>query len=412
MNPRDPSGRRVGLGSSTPSGDPRQMAGGTPTFPQPLEKYGTTPQALKNPSWLRRVLRGEQGAQHPAAILENLARAFDFPPSDVDHTICWFYGPTYEFHRLSRKIGDAVHLILQERSSAYGETAVSEELKYVGAGTMRPDDSGAQARQGGVAEYVRRWLSGDPSLGEIAPNFTRIWNQWLRSDDLRREDKIRRNALGRARVAIDIYQGLTPEEQLSLHVWPRSLSARTADAIRRVRDEGVMRTGRTLVWTWGPGVTLVLAWLLLSWAALSYQRNEPHVFTISGPVGEQVTVECWLDEWTTGVEIYIRTSDGQLEPVETWHYFDPPDAADDTDAFAEFDADALSRELGLPPPVPHPLRDAAVAACEQLAPPPLSRTRRANDAVARTAPIQVCRHGPIPPLTSWINAVGPATCVP
>ena len=62
-----------------------------------------------------------------------------------------------------------------------------------------------------------------------------------------------------------------------------------------------------------------------------------------------------LDEWATGVEIYIRASNGQLEPVETWHSFDPPDAADDTEVFAEFDADALSRELGLPPPVPHPL---------------------------------------------------------
>ena len=371
---------------SAPSGDPREMDGGTPTFPQPLEKYGTTLQALKNPSWLRRVLRGEQGAQHPATILDNLARAFDFPPSDVDNVICWFDGPPYEFHRLSRKIGDAVHLILQERSSAYGDSAVSEELKYVGATAMLPDGSEAQAQQDGVAEYVRRWLSGDPSLGEIAPNFTGIWNQWLRSDDLRREDKIRRNALERARVAIDIYQGLTPAEQLSLHVKPRSLSARTADAVQRIRDDGVMRTGRTLVRTWGPGVTLVLAWLLLNWAALSYQRNEPHVFTISGPAGEPVTVECWLDERATGVGIYIRASDGQLEPIETWHYFDPPDAADDIEAFAEFDGDAFTRELGLPRPVPHPLRDAAIAACEQLAPPPLT--------------------------PNFLDQLGPATCTP
>ena len=355
MNTRGPRGRRVGSDSSAPNGDPREMDGGAPIFPQPQEKYGTTPRALKNPNWLRRVLRGEQGAQHPATILEKLARAFDFLPRDGGY----------------RKIGEAVHLILHERSSAYGNAVVLEELKYVGAATMLADDSEARGQQGGVAEYVRRWLSGDPSLGEIAPNFTRIWNQWLRSDDLRREDKIRRNALERARVAIDIYQGLTPAEQLSLHVTPRSLSARTADAIQRIRDEGVMRTGRTLVRAWGLGVTLVLAWLLLNWAALSYQRNEPHVFTISGPAGDPVTVECWLDERATGVEIYIRTSDGQLEQVEAWHSFDPPDAADDTEAFTEFDADALRRDLGLPRPVPHPLRDAAVTACEQLAPPPL-----------------------------------------
>ena len=131
-----------------------------------------------------------------------------------------------------------------------------------------------------------------------------------------------------------------------------------------------MRIGRTLVRAWGLGVTLVIAWLLLNWAALSYQRNEPYVFTISGPAGEPVKVECWPDEWATGVEIYIRASDGHLERVETWHSFDPPDVADDTETFAELDADALRRELGLPPSAPHPLRDAAVAACEQLAPPP------------------------------------------
>ena len=98
-----------------------------------------------------------------------------------------------------------------------------------------------------------------------------------------------------------------------------------------------------------------------------YQREEPHLFTIKGPLGEPVTVECWLNEWATSVDIYIRTSDGDLEPVE-YHHFDSPDGANAPEAFAEFDANALRRDLGLPPRVPHPLRDAALAACERPAP--------------------------------------------
>ena len=145
---------------------------------------------------------------------------------------------------------------------------------------------------------------------------------------------------------------------------------RTADAVQRLRDEGALMIGKELVRTWAPGVLLCLAWLLLMYAVLSYQRDEPHLFTIKGPLGEPVTVECWLNEWATSVNIYIRTSDGDLEPVE-YHYFDSPDGANAPEAFAEFDANALRRDLGLPPRVPHPLRDAALAACERLAPPPL-----------------------------------------
>ena len=120
---------------------------------------------------------------------------------------------------------------------------------------------------------------------------------------------------------------------------------------------------------WGLGALLCLAWLTLMYAAMSYQRDEPHLFTINGPQGEPVTVECWLNEWATGVDIYVRTRDGDLEPVE-YHYFDSPDGANAREGFAEFDADALRRDLGLPPRVPHPLRDAAVAACGRLAPSP------------------------------------------
>ena len=130
------------------------------------------------------------------------------------------------------------------------------------------------------------------------------------------------------------------------------------------RDDDPPRWIQTAFW---------LVWLLLIVAALSYQRDAPHLFTISGPNGVPITVECWLDEWGTGVEIYVRTADGRLGWVEN-HDFDSVDAANDS-VDAANDAEAFRRLLGLPPPVPHPLHDAAVAACEQLAP---SRPARDN----------------------------------
>ena len=186
--------------------DPREMAGGTPPIPQPIEKLGTTPEAVKNPSWFRRVFRGEPGARHPNLFLKKLARAFD-----VSHS--GFYG-------LSHEIGYALDTTFQEM---YEDPRVSEELKYVGASTP-PNYPEIETRKQGVAEYVRRWLSGDPSLAQIAPQFTGIWNRWMQSDDLVGTKRIHRDALKQARVEIDVYQGLTPREQTGLHiVRPRSL---------------------------------------------------------------------------------------------------------------------------------------------------------------------------------------------
>ena len=340
--------------------DPREMDTGTPLVPQPLEKNGTTPEALKNPSWLRRMFRGELGARHPRVILNALARACDLPSSG-------FYG-------ISDQIGYALDATFQG-IGAYKDPRVLEELKQFRAATTPTNCTEMQMRKEGVAAYVRRWLSGDPSLEQVAPNFAMIWNRWVQSDDLVGVDKIHRNALEKARVEIDVYQGLTPREQDDLEFpWlvRRSPGVRFADAIQRLRDDGVMTTCTALVRTWGPRAMFILAWLLLIIAPFYYQPNKPHLFTIKDRSGESVTVECWLNEWATGVSVYVRTSDGDLEPIDEIHYFDSSDAANDEEAFLELANAATSiRELGFLPTPPHPLRDAAIAACEQLAPPPL-----------------------------------------
>ena len=355
-----PGGASVGTDSGAPNADPREMAGGTGSVPQPLEKYGTTPEAAKNPSWLRRVFLGEPGARHPDVFLKRLSRAFN--------------SPTTGFYGLSHDIGYALDSMFEGSSRAYEDSRVSEELKYVGTARTPRDCSETQTRKEGVAVYVRRWLSGDPSLAQVAPTFTSIWDRWMESDDLAGVDRGQRDALKRAKMEIDVYQGLTPEEQFTLHCQflPRSVALRTADGVQRVRDEGVIAIGSALVRTWGPGVMFCLALLLLMYAALSYQRSEPHLFTIDDPSGQPITVECWLDERAAGVDIYIVASDGHREPIE-YHFFDSPDVADGDEALAEWpDVDALMGELGLPRTVPHLLRDAAVAACEKLAPTPLS----------------------------------------
>ena len=333
------------------------MAGGSPPVPQPLEKYGTTPEGVKNPSWLRRVFLGELGVRRPDVFLKRLARAFN--------------SPTTGFHGLSQESGHRLDGVFQ-RLGAYDDPRVLEELLCVDTAATTPDDSEDQTRKEGLAEYVRRWLSGDPSLDQIAPDFTAVWNRWMQSDDLERRDRTYRDAIETARVEIDVWQGLTRKEQFDLMaLWMRRpLQAWTADAVQRVRDEGVMTVGAAMARRCGPGALLCLAWLTLMYAAMSYQRDEPHLFTINDSSGEPVTVECWLSEWGTGIDIYVRTSNGLLEPVE-YYYFDSPDGANAPEAFAEFDADALRRDLGLPPRVPHPLRDAAVAVCERLAPSPL-----------------------------------------
>lgn len=348
-------GQRGGAG--VPQGDPRTMEGGTGLVPVPIGKSGTTPDVRKNPGWLRRVFLGEPGARHPSVFLKRLARAFDSRTTG-------FYGPSYE-------IGSALDSGFQGIAT-YKDPRTFEELKRIGT-TPAARYSEAQARKESVAEYVRRWLSGDPSLGQVAPNFTNVWNRWMQSDELAGAHRVQRDALENARAEIDVYQGLTPRERFELECqWrSRSLSMRTADAVQRVRDEGVVTVLGPMARTWGPEVLGCLTCLLLLYAALSYQRNEPHLFMVDGPSGEPVTVECYLNEWATGVDIYIRTSDGLLEPVE-YHYFDSPGEVEAAEALAEFDADALREDLGLPPRAPHPLRDAAIAACEHLAPPPLS----------------------------------------
>ena len=57
-----------------------------------------------------------------------------------------------------------------------------------------------------------------------------------------------------------------------------------------------MTVGAALARRWGPGALLFLAWLTLMDAAMSYQRDEPHLLTINDLPGEPVTVECWLSE--------------------------------------------------------------------------------------------------------------------